>query len=83
MLQVTIAWFAGFTFLKGLSAGFDWPGCRFAVTNYRFAVVGSQFADISLAVVGSSVLVVSRILRSRDVQPLNCQSPTANRQLQT
>lgn len=24
MLQVTIAWFAGFTFLQGLSAGFAW-----------------------------------------------------------
>jgi hypothetical protein len=60
-------------------------GCRFAVINYQFAVVGYQFAVvgyqfavISLAVVGSSVPVVSRILKSRGVQPL-----TANRQLQT
>jgi hypothetical protein len=53
-------------------------GCRFAVINYQFAVVGYQFAVISLAVAGSSVPVVSRILKSRFVQPLTC-----NRQLQT
>jgi len=58
-------------------------GCRFQleISAYQFGVVGYQFAVISLAVVGSWVPVVARILKPRGVQPetANCRLPTVNR----